>query len=137
MRYRRSTYRYATVVGTTQAWVFGDTWQADRLRVLARAGFRPDLDAYETAATFEVIVDLAGVGEDDFEMQLFDDALIVEGTRRLPPPAEAARYHAATIRQGAFRLEIPLPAPVDPDRVEARYDRGLLRITLAKRGGAS
>ena len=39
-------------------------------------------------------------------------------------------YHAAGIRQGPFRVELPLPAPVDPERVEARYDRGLLRITL-------
>jgi HSP20 family molecular chaperone IbpA len=41
-------------------------------------------------------------------------------------------YHAAGIRQGLFRVELPLPAPVDPERVEARYDRGLLQVTLAK-----
>jgi HSP20 family molecular chaperone IbpA len=33
-------------------------------------------------------------------------------------------------------VELPLPAPVDTERVEARYDRGLLRITLPKRGEA-
>ena len=134
MRYRRSTYRYATVVGASQAWVLGDIWQTDRLRVLARTGFRPDVDAYETAATFEVAIDLAGVEEDDFEIQLFEDALIVEGRRRLPTPSEAAVYHAASIRQGPFRVDVPLPGPVDPERVEARYDRGILRVTLAKPG---
>jgi HSP20 family molecular chaperone IbpA len=46
-------------------------------------------------------------------------------------------YHAATIRQGPFQLEVPLPAPVRSEQVEARYDRGLLRITLPKRAGAS
>jgi HSP20 family molecular chaperone IbpA len=45
-------------------------------------------------------------------------------------------YHAASIRQGPFRVELPLPAPIDPERVEARYDRGLLHITLAKRAEA-
>jgi HSP20 family molecular chaperone IbpA len=133
MRYRRSSYRYTTVVGASQTWILGDLWQSERLRLLPRAGFRPDVDAYETATTLEIIVDLAGVDEDDFEMNLFEDALVVEGTRRLPPPKEAARYHAATIRQGPFRLEMPLPVAVDAERVEARYDRGLLRITLAKR----
>ena len=29
---------------------------------------------------------------------------------------------------------LSLPAPIDPERVEARYERGLLRITLAKIG---
>ena len=132
MRYRRSTVRYTTVLGGGQTWVLGDIWPSDRLRLLVQAGFRPDVDAYETATTLEVVVDLAGVDEDDFEVQLFADALIVGGHRRLPGATEAAMYHAASIRQGPFRVEIPLPAPVDPERVDARYERGLLRITLAK-----
>ena len=41
-------------------------------------------------------------------------------------------YHAARIRQGPFRVELALPAPVDPERVEARYERGLLHVTLPK-----
>jgi HSP20 family protein len=134
MRYRRSSIRYTTVVGSGQTWIVGDVWQSQRPRLLPRAGFRPDVDAYETAATFEIVVDLAGVDEDDFEVQLFADALIVDGHRRLPAPKEAAVYHAATIRQGPFRIEVPLPALVDPERVEARYERGLLRVSLAKLG---
>ena len=133
MRYRRSTYRYAAVVGTDQAWVFGEVWSSDRLRLLLQNRWRPDVDAYETAGTFEVVVDLAGVDEDDFEVHLFEDALIVEGRRRVPAREEAAMYHAASIRQGPFRVEVALPAPIAAERVDARYDRGLLRITLAKR----
>jgi HSP20 family protein len=136
MRYRRSSYRYATVVGTSHAWMLTDTWQVDRLRLLLQHRWRPDADAYETATTFEIVIDLAGVDEDDFEVQLFEDALIVEGRRQIPAREEAALYHAASIRQGPFRVEVPLPAPVDVERVDARYDRGLLRITLAKRSGA-
>ena len=101
----------------------------------SRAG-GPTRDTYETATTVEIVVDLAGVDEDDFEVQLFEDALVVEGRRRLPSCQEGAVYHAAGIRQGPFRVELPLPAPVDPERVEARYDRGLLRITLPKRAEA-
>ncbi len=61
---------------------------------------------------------------------------VVEGRRLLPSCQEGAVYHAAGIRQGPFQLELPLPAPVDAERVEARYDRGLLRITLPKRAEA-
>jgi HSP20 family molecular chaperone IbpA len=39
----------------------------------------------------------------------------------------------AGIRLGPFRLDLRLPAPVDADRVEARFERGLLRVTLPKR----
>src|SRR5499427_8718846 len=100
-----------------------------------RTRWRPDADIYETASAFEIVVDLAGVGDDDFEVQLFDDALVVEGQRRLLAPRESAVYHAASIRQGPFRMNLPLPGPIDADRVEAHYDRGLLRVTLPKDDG--
>jgi HSP20 family protein len=133
MRYRRLSYRYAMVVRSGQTWPFGDLWQSDRLRLLVQARWRPDADMYETATMVEIMVDLAGVEEDDFEVQLFEDGLVIEGRRRLPSCQEGAVYHAAGIRQGPFQVELPLPASVDAERVEARYDRGLLRITLPKR----
>jgi HSP20 family molecular chaperone IbpA len=136
MRYRRLSYRYAMVVRSGQTWPFGDVWESDRLSLLVHGRWRPDADTYETATAIQIIVDLAGVEEDDFEVQLFEDVLVVEGRRQLPSGHEGAVYHAAGIRQGPFRVELPLPAPVDPERVEARYDRGLLRVTLPKRAEA-
>jgi HSP20 family protein len=133
MRYRRLSYRYTMVMRSGQSWPFGDIWQSDRLRLLVQPRWQPDTDVYETATTAEIIVDLAGLAEDDFEVQLFEDAVVVEGRRQLPSCQAEAVYHAAGIRQGPFRVELPLPAPVDPERVEVRYERGLLRITLPKR----
>src|SRR5881628_3799616 len=133
MRYRRLSYRYETVVGSSHTWALGHLWPNDRLHLLVHARWRPDADTYETSTAVEIIVDLAGVDEDDFEVQLFEDVLVVDGRRQLPSCREGAVYHAAGIRQGPFQVELPLPAPVDPERVEARYDRGLLHITLPKR----
>ena len=133
MRYRRSEFRYAAVIKTSQVWLHADAWPSERLRLLVQGRWAPDADLFETAATVEIVIDLAGVGEDDFEIELFDDALVIEGRRRLAGGDDATIYHAAGIRQGPFRLEVGLPAAVDPDRVEARYDRGLVRITLGKR----
>ncbi len=133
MRYRRLSYRYAMVVRSSQTWSLGDIWQSDRLRFLVEPRWRPDADMYETASTIEIIVDVAGFEEDDFEVQLFEDVLIVQGHRQLPSSQEGAVYHVARIRRGPFQLELPLPSPVDSERVDARYHQGLLRITLAKR----
>jgi HSP20 family protein len=136
MHYRRLSYRYAIVARSSQTWPLGDIWQSDRLRLLVQPRWRPDADIYETAMTVEILVDLAGAEEDDLEVQLFEDVLVVEGRRRLPSCQEGAVYHAAGIRQGPFRVELALPAPVDAERVEARYERGLLCITLPKRAEA-
>lgn len=133
MRYRRLTYRYAMVVRSGHTALLGELWPGDRLRLLIQPHWRPDADSYETATTIEVVVDLAGVEEDAVEVQLFEDALVVEGYRHLPACQEGAVYQAATIRQGPFRIELPLLAPVDAERVDVSYERGLLHLTLPKR----
>ena len=133
MRYRRVTYSSATLRITGQPWPFGGAWEHGSLRLLVQARWRPAADMSETTTTIEVTVDLAGLDEDDFEVHLFDNALVVEGRRQLPSCREDAVYHAAGIPQGLFRVELPLPAGVDPERVEARYERGLLHVTLPKR----
>jgi HSP20 family protein len=132
MRYRRLRYRYAMVVQSVQAWPFGDIGLSERLRLLIAPRWRPDTDIYETPTAVEIVVDLAGVDEDDFEVQLFENVVVVEGHRRPPSSPEGALYHAAGVRHGPFRVEVPLPTSIDPERVEAAYDRGLLRITLPK-----
>jgi HSP20 family molecular chaperone IbpA len=133
MRYRRLRYRYAMVVQSVQAWPFGDIGPSERLRFLIAPRWRPDTDVYETPTAVEIVVDLAGVDEDDFEVQLFENVVVVEGHRHPPSSPEGALYHAAGIRQGPFSVEVPLPTAIDPERVEAACDRGLLRITLPKR----
>ena len=132
MRYRRLSVRYTALGGGRLDWALEELWPGGQLRPLAHIGWRPDIDLYETHGTVEILVDLAGVGEDAFEVQLFDDALVVEGQRPLPPSEGGARYHVVGIRQGPFRVEVPLPVAVDPARVDARYDRGLLAIKLPK-----
>jgi HSP20 family molecular chaperone IbpA len=133
MRYRRLSYRYAVVVGAGPTWPDLEFWTSDRPRLLGRAHWQPDMDVYETARTVEVIVDLAGLAEEDFEVQVFEDALVVEGRRDVPSLEAGAVYHVAGIRHGPFQLGLTLPALVDVERGEARYDRGFLRVTLPKR----
>jgi HSP20 family protein len=133
IRYRRLSHHEAMVVRAGQMWPFDDIWRSDHLHALVQPRWRPAGDTYETATMIEIVVELAGVDEDDVEVQLFEDAVVVAGLRRLPTSREGAVYHAAGIRQGPFQLELSLPAPVDPEGVEAYYDRGLLRITLPKR----
>ena len=136
MRYRRLSYRYAMTLRSGQQWPVGEIWPSERPRFLVELRWRPDTDTYETSTTVEIIVDLAGVDEDDFEMQLFSDAFVIEGYRRPPSSQNGAVYQAVGIRQGPFRVELPLPAAVDPERVEARLHRGLLHVTLPKRAEA-
>jgi HSP20 family protein len=136
MRYRRMHYRYAVVLAAEQPRPLGDTWRGGGLGVmLAQPCWRPPTDVYETASAVAVTAELAGVETDELDVLLYEDALVVEGQRRLPPAEPNGVYHAAEIRQGRFRLEVTLPAQIDPEHAEAHYERGLLQMTLQKVGG--
>jgi HSP20 family protein len=99
---------------------------------MALPRWRPRADVTETAGSIVITVELAGVDPDDVEAVLYEDALVVSGRRHLPGPGPRGVYHAAEIDQGWFRLEVRLPAPVASGLSDARYDRGLLRLTLTK-----
>ncbi len=134
MRYRRLSYRYAVVMASSRPRAFGEAWQRQPANIsMGHSFWRPATDVVETASEVIVLVELAGVDHEQLDVLLFEDALIVEGERRLPAYA-AGVYHAAEIRQGQIRLELPLPASIDPEQVDARYERGLLEMRLGKRG---
>jgi HSP20 family protein len=132
MRYRRVSYRYALLLTTNQDRVFGESLTGIQPGVrFAETFWRPPADVCESESTIVVTVDLAGIDQDELDVVIFEDALIVEGRRRLPADPGVV-YHVAEIRQGPFRLELGLPGSIDQERVDARYDRGLLRITFLK-----
>jgi len=137
MRYRRVGYRYTMVVASGPLESFADVWWVGGSSVaLGHPRWRPATDVLETPQAIVAIIDLAGINDEELEVLLYENALVIEGERSLPGCEEAERYYAFEIRQGPFRVEIPLPADIDGDAVEARYERGLLQIRLPKlRGG--
>jgi len=135
MRYRRLGYRYTMVMTTGDLAPLAEIFRVGGPGVvLAQPQWRPAADVYETPAAIVVVVELAGVDEDAFEVLLFEDALVLEGHRHIQGCEEGGVYHAVGIRQGPFRLEVRLPVPVDGERVQAQYERGLLWIRLPKVG---
>jgi HSP20 family protein len=137
MRYRRLSYRYALVLAGKQPLPWDETRPLDLTGVrLAQTFWRPPADVCESAHSIEVVVDLAGIDQNEVDVLLYEDALIVEGRRHLSTVTPKGVYHVAEIRQGPFRLELTLPVTIDQDRVHARYDGGLLHITLPKQNQA-
>lgn len=137
MRYRRSSYRYAVMIPANPAWPYGDARATGSAEPrFAQQFWRPAADVCESAEAIEVIVELAGVDQEQIEVFLFEDAVVIEGQRHLTAAGPSGVYHAAEVRQGPFRLELALPLAFDQERVEARYDQGLLRITFPKQSRA-
>ena len=133
MRYRRLSYRYALVLSTARGLPFGDPHPAALAGVhFAQTAWRPAADVCESERAIEVTIELPGVDQDLIDVVVYQDAVIVEGNRRLRVTDEDTVYQRAEIRQGPFRLELPLPALVEQDDVDARYKNGLLEMTFHK-----
>ena len=133
LRCQRVRRGYAVVLAERLPRSLGEGWgRLTPATVIALPRWRPRADVTETGGSIVITVELAGVDPDDVEAVLYEDALVVSGRRHLPGPGPRGVYHAAEIDQGWFRLEVGLPAPVASGLSDARYDRGLLRLTLTK-----
>jgi HSP20 family protein len=133
MRYRRLGYRYAVVLTAGEPRQLADYWRTGSVSVvIAQPCWRPAADLYETTNAIYVTVELAGVALEELEIVLYDDALVIEGKRRLEAIDSEGMYHTAEIRQGPFRLELPLPASVNPEQIESNYSQGILQLVLTK-----
>ena len=136
MRYKRVSYRYSLLFTSGGPQPLGGSWLAQHWGVqLAQPVWRPSADVYETEDTIEVVVELPGIEPEEVEVLLFEDALLIEGDRKVQCCDASGFYHTAEIRQGRFRLDVPLETSVDAERVDANYEQGLLRITLRKKAG--
>ena len=92
--------------------------------------WHPPTDVYETDDDVTVKIEVAGVGEEDFAIQLDGRVLTVAG-RRDDPVAKLA-CQQMEIRYGAFRSQVQLPCEVDGNSATARYSGGFLFVTLPK-----
>jgi HSP20 family protein len=91
----------------------------------------PPTDVYETDASFVVRVEVAGMRESDFAINVDRNFLVVSGVR--PDNPERRAYHQMEIRFGEFSAAIELPVDVDVEKVEAEYHDGFLTVVFPKR----
>jgi len=136
MRCRRLDYRYALVFQSNHQ--LGEERLSGKVNVVVGSShWCPAADVYETNDEIMISLDIAGADPEKLEILLYEDALVVAGSRSLKPSSKKGKYHVAEIRQGAFCFEFPLAEAFNPDQVEMRYDNGLLSLTLKKQAGGS
>jgi HSP20 family protein len=108
-------------------------WPAG-IRSVAR-GTYPPINVASSAAGIEVYLFAAGLDTGSLDITIQQNLLTVAGERKVEVP-ENAQYYRQERYSGAFRRVISLPEDVDPDKVEARYTDGILRIVVQRREAA-
>ncbi len=95
-------------------------------------GWRPHLEVFETSDALVVRAELAGVDEATLDVAVEDRLLQIRGQRPKAQGEGRRVYHQMDISYGPFAAEVFIPFPIEPERVEATYDRGMLQIVLPK-----
>jgi HSP20 family protein len=92
----------------------------------------PAMDLVETDDHYVLRADLPGLADEDINVELEDNALTVSGERTAEYEGQQEGYHRLERAFGSFSRSLTLPDGVDPDDIEAHFDRGVLEIRIPK-----
>ena len=111
--------------------VFDQPSQTGRVNGTVRR-WVPAMDLVETTDHYVLRADLPGLSDADVNVQLEDDVLTVSGERKADHESQQEGYYRLERAFGSFSRSLTLPDGVDPDGVQAHFDRGVLEIRIPK-----
>lgn len=96
--------------------------------LMQRRAAYPLINVYENEENYIVDVSAPGVPSAEMELTLAARSLVIKGERKSPE----GRYFRQERGAGSFQRVISLNVPVDRDKVSAKSENGILRVTLPK-----
>jgi HSP20 family protein len=113
--------------------LFDETLTRERLEEpsLLRGAWAPVADVVETPEAYFVELELPGLCREDVVIQAQGDELVVRGERR-PVATGGPVFHRLERRYGPFARGFRFAEEVDPDRIKADFNDGLLRLEVPK-----
>jgi HSP20 family protein len=107
-----------------------------REEALTTTGFAPKADVYEDEHNITLKIEVPGVDEKDIDVRIENNTLTVHGERKFEKEEKEENYLRVERSYGSFTRSFTLPNSVDSANVTADYDKGVLKIKLAKRAEA-
>ena len=92
----------------------------------------PAMDLVETGDQYVLRADLPGLSDEDVNIQLQDNVLTISGARKTEDETQQEGYYRLERAFGDFSRSLTLPDGVNPDAVQAHFDRGVLEIRIPK-----
>lgn len=96
------------------------------------AGFVPACDVEENDSEFILSFDLPGIKKDDVKIEIHDQRLTVSGERKWESKKSDQTKYSIEKSYGRFERSFTLPTSINSEKVEARYEEGILKLSLPK-----
>jgi HSP20 family protein len=93
-------------------------------------GYNPDVDIFETDMDLVIEAEVPGISKEDLKLNIEDDILTLEGEKKSENKDE--EYLCKESKEGRFSESFSLPENVDKDKIKAKFENGVLRITIPK-----
>jgi HSP20 family protein len=103
---------------------------------LTTTSFAPPVDVYEDEHNITLKIEVPGIDEKDIDVRMENNTLTVHGERKFEKEEKEENFRRLERQYGSFTRSFTLPSSVDPEHVSAHYDKGMLKINLAKKAEA-
>lgn len=94
------------------------------------APWMPSVEVREQNGNYVVRADLPGINPGDVRVEVIDDGLLIEGERRREREEERGGVRRTEVQYGHFTRVIPLPDGANVQQANARFENGVLEITI-------
>lgn len=95
--------------------------------------FVPSLDVTEDESKYHVHVALPGIKKDEINIDLQDRRLTISGERKEETENNNTKYHLLETRYGRFERTVLLPSNIDQNKIDARFEDGVLKLDIEKK----
>lgn len=92
----------------------------------------PPMDLVEEDERFVLRADLPGVREQEVSVELEENVLTISGERNSESEHRGEGYYRVERASGSFSRSLVLPEGIDPDGIDARFERGVLELSIPK-----
>ena len=116
--------------------LFRETQGNSQDESLTSSSFAPAVDVYEDEHNVTLKIEVPGIEEKDIDVRLENNTLTVHGERKIEKEEKEENYRRVERQYGSFTRTFNLPPTVDAEKVQADYDKGVLKITLPKKAEA-
>ena len=116
--------------------LFRDSFSEGREEGLITTAFAPAVDVYEDEHNVTLKIEVPGIEEKDIDVRIENNTLTVRGERKFEKDEKEENYLRVERQYGSFTRTFTLPNTVETENVSANYDKGVLKIKLAKRAEA-
>ncbi len=90
------------------------------------------MDIKDAGKALEVSVELPGLAEADVDVSVTDCLLKISGEKKTEEERKDTDFHVMERSYGKFSRSLTLPYAPDPDKIEAKFDKGVLTISVPK-----